>query len=117
MDDTLTKIALNCYIGSYDINVATFQFLSERLWPDLLQIHTYVLSKANQRGNAYYEVEFNTNDILSLYNGMTYVDAVNEFISDLSLFMTYNKLGKINLNEEPTLSKDILRLKIIQFMF
>lgn len=48
---------------------------------------------------------------------MTYVDAVNEFISDLSLFMTYNKLGKINLNEEPTLSKDILKLKIIQFIF
>lgn len=116
-DDTSTKIALNCYIGSYDINVATFQFLSERLWPDLLQIHTYVLSKANQRGNAYYEVEFNTNDILSLYNGMTYVEAVNEFISDLSLFMTYNNLGKINLNEEPALSKDMLSLKIIQFIF
>jgi hypothetical protein len=55
--------------------------------------------------------------ILSLYNGMTYVDAVNEFIRDLSLFMTYNNLGKINLNEEPALSKDMLRLKIIQFIF
>ena len=117
LDDTSTKIALNCYIGSYDINVSTFQYLSERLWPDLLQTHTQVLTKVNKIGNAYYEVEFNTNDILSLYNGMTYVDAVNEFISDLSLFMTYNKLGKINLNEEPTLSKDILKLKIIQFIF
>ena len=58
-----------------------------------------------------------TNDILSLYNGMTYVDAVNEFISDLSLFITYNNLGKIDLNEEPALSKDILRLKIRQFVF
>lgn len=48
---------------------------------------------------------------------MTYVDAVNEFISDLSLFMTYNNLGKINLNEEPALSKDMLSLKIIQFIF
>ena len=47
----------------------------------------------------------------------TNVDAVNEFISDLSLFMTYNNLGKINLNEELALSKDILRLKIIQFVF
>ena len=117
LDDTSTKIALNCYIGSYDINVSTFQYLSERLWPDLLQTHTHVLTKVNQTGNAYYEVEFNTNDILSLYNGMTYVDAVNEFIRDLSLFMTYNNLGKINLNEEPALSKDMLRLKIIQFIF
>ena len=117
LDDTSSKIALNCYIGRYDINVSTFQYLSEKLWPNLLQTHTYVLSKANQRGNAYYEVEFNTNDIISLYNGMTYVDAVNEFISDLSLFMTYNILGKINLNEEPALSKDILRLKIRQFIF
>lgn len=116
-DDTSTKIALNCYIGSYNINVSTFQYLSEKLWPDLLQTHTYVLSKVNKRGDAYYEVEFNANDILSLYNGMTYIDAVNEFISDLSLFMTYNILGKINLNEEPALSKDILRLKIKQFIF
>lgn len=116
-DDTSTKIALNCYIGNYDINVATFQYLSEKFWPDLLQIHTYVLSNVNKRGDVYYGVEFNTNDILSLYNGMTYVDAVNEFISDLSLFMTYNNLGKIDLNEEPALSKDILRLKIIQFVF
>ena len=70
---------LEDYIGSYDINVSTFQFLSERLWPDLLQTYTYVLSNVKKRGDAYYEVEFNTNDILSLYNGMTYVDAVNEF--------------------------------------
>lgn len=117
LGETSTKRALNYYIGSYDINVSTFQFLSERLWPDLLQTYTYVLSNVKKRGDAYYEVEFNTNDILSLYNGMTYVDAANEFISDLSLFMTYNNLGKIDLNEEPALSKDILRLKIRQFVF
>lgn len=117
LEDTLKQVALNYYIGSYYINIATFQYLSEKLWPDLLQTHTYVLSTINKKSDAYYELEFEINEILKLYNGMKYTEAVNEFINDLGLFITYNILGKINLNEEPILSNDILRLKLNQFIF
>lgn len=101
------------FIGAHQINVETFNFLNERLWPDLLTLYiNRVLNKCSEE-NMEIELNFEINELQSLYSSYDIEYVAQEFISDLSLYLTYNQLGYLKLSkDEIIISKENLGLKM-----
>ena len=101
------------FIGSHEINIETFNFLNEILWPDLLTLYiNRVLNKSSEE-NMEIDLSFEMNELQCLYSLYNIEYVVKEFISDLSLYLTYNQLGYLNLSEDNIIiSKENLRLKM-----
>ena len=101
------------FIGAHQINVETFNFLNEKLWPDLLTLYmNSVLDKCSEE-NMEIDLNFQINKLQSLYFSYDIEYVVEEFISDLSLYLTYNQLGCLKFSEDDIIiSKENLVLKI-----
>lgn len=105
------------YVGTYDINVSIFNYLNEVLWPDILKMHTSVIQQSDKK--AYKEIRlcFKTGDIQDFYFDSEYDEMINEFLSDLSLYLTYNKLGILILDKEPVISKEDIEIYMKMFIY
>lgn len=105
------------YVGAYDINVDVFNYLNEVLWPDILQMYTSVIQQSDKKGYIEIKLCFKTSDIQDFYSGSEYDEMVNEFLPDLSLYLTYNKLGIIILDKEPVISKENIEIGMKMFIY
>lgn len=109
--------SFDMYVGAYDINVDVFNYLNERLWPDILKMHTSVIQQSDKKGYIEIKLCFKTSDIQDFYSGSEYDQVINEFLSDLSLYLTYNKLGILILDKEPVISKENIEIGMKMFIY
>lgn len=109
--------SFDMYVGAYDINVDVFNYLNERLWPDILKMHTSVIQQSDKKGYIEIKLCFKISDIQDFYSGSEYDEMINEFLSDLSLYITYNKLGIIILDKEPVISKENIEIGMKMFIY
>lgn len=106
------------FVGEHVINIDTFMYLNDNLWPNVLAL--YINTLYNCPDCEYFNVEllFRIEDLKRLYNSDEIVYVLNEFCSDLSLYLTYNNIGELLISEdnEPIVSNDefsaILKLYI-----
>lgn len=105
------------YVGQYDINVSIFNYLNEVLWPDILKMHTSVIQQSDKKGYIEIILCFKTSDIQDFYFDSEYDEMINEFLSDLSLYLTYNKLGILILDKEPVISKEDIEIYMKMFIY
>lgn len=105
------------YVGQYDINVSIFNYLNEVLWPDILKMHTSVIQQYDKKSYIEIRLCFKTSDIQDLYFDSEYDEMINEFLSDLSLYLTYNKLGILILDKEPVISKEDIEIYMQMFIY
>lgn len=105
------------YVGQYDINVSIFNYLNEVLWPDILKMHTSVIQQSDKKDYIEIRLCFKTSDIQNFYYCNKYDEMINEFLSDLSLYLTYNKLGILILDKEPVISKEDIEIYMQMFIY
>lgn len=105
------------YVGQYDINVSIFNYLNEVLWPDILKMHTSVILQSDKKSYIEIRLCFKTSDIQDFYFDSEYDEMINEFLSDLSLYLTYNKLGILILDKEPVISKEDIEIYMKMFIY
>ena len=105
------------YVGQYDINVSIFNYLNEVLWPDILKMHTSVIQQYDKKSYIEIRLCFKTSDIQDFYFDSEYDEMINEFLSDLSLYLTYNKLGILILDKEPVISKEDIEIYMQMFIY
>lgn len=105
------------YVGQYDINVSIFNYLNEVLWPDILKMHTSVIQQYDKKSYIEIRLCFKTSDIQDFYFDSEYDEVINEFLSDLSLYLTYNKLGILILDKEPVISKEDIEIYMKMFIY
>lgn len=105
------------YVGQYDINVSIFNYLNEVLWSDILKMHTSVIQQSDKKSYIEIILCFKTSDIQDFYFDSEYDEMINEFLSDLSLYLTYNKLGILILDKEPVISKEDIEIYMKMFIY
>ena len=105
------------YVGTYNINIETFNYLNEKLWPDILNMHTAIIARTGNKDDVRVKICFNLKDIKELYPDFTYCRLINEFLSDLSLYLTYNKLGMLVIDEEPIISSEKIEMSMDIFIY
>lgn len=105
------------FVGTYNINIEVFNYLNEKLWPDILNVHTAVIARTSDKDCFRVKTCFSFEDIKKLYPDFTYARLINEFLSDLSLYLTYNKLGMLVVDEEPIVSSKELELPMDMFIY
>ena len=112
-EENIISFKNDMFIGAHEINLETFYFLNERLWPELLTLYiNRTLDKTNLE-NLEIDLKFQMSDLENLYFSNDIVYLVKEFISDLSLYLTYNRIGYIKLSgDEIIVSKENLGLKM-----
>lgn len=104
---------LNYDIGNFLINLDTFMFLNKIIYPELLETHIKCYRKNNFKEYvAKLGISFDKEEICSLYSGMNFKDALKEFKSDFSLYLTYNEIGGLILPEEIIYSQDEFKIKV-----
>lgn len=118
LSNNIQYIKNQMFVGEHVINIDTFMYLNDNLWPNVLAL--YINTLYNCPDCEYFNVEllFRIEDLKRLYNSDEIVYVLNEFCSDLSLYLTYNNIGELLISEdnEPIVSNDefsaILRLYI-----
>lgn len=112
-EENIISFKNDMFIGAHEINLETFYFFNERLWPELLTLYiNRTLDKTNLE-NLEIDLKFQMSDLENLYFSNDIVYLVKEFISDLSLYLTYNRIGYIKLSgDEIIVSKENLGLKM-----
>lgn len=118
LSNNIQYIKNQMFVGEHVINIDTFMYLNDNLWPNVLAL--YINTLYNCPDCEYFNVEllFRIEDLKRLYNSDEIVYVLNEFCSDLSLYLTYNNIGELLISEdnEPIVSNDefsaILKLYI-----
>lgn len=111
LDDYST--ILKCDIGDFLINLDTFMFLNKIIYPELLETHIECYQRNSFKEYvAKLGCSFGKEEICSLYGGMNFKDALKEFKSDFSLYLTYNEIGGLILPEEIIYSQDEFKIKV-----
>lgn len=118
LSNNIQYIKNQMFVGEHVINIDTFMYLNDNLWPNVLAL--YINTLYNCPDCEYFNVEllFRIEDLKRLYNSDEIVYVLNEFCSDLSLYLTYNNIGELLISEdnEPMVSNDefsaILKLYI-----
>lgn len=111
LDDYST--ILKCDIGDFLISLDTFIFLNKKIYPDLLKAHIECYQRISFKEYvAKLECSFGKKEICSLYGDMNFKDALKEFKSDFSLYLTYNEIGGLILPEEIIYYQDEFKIKV-----
>lgn len=99
--------------GDCLINLDTFMFFNEILYPDLLEIHMRCYQKNYLRK---YEADigicFSKRELCFLYDTLNFEDALDDFLDDLSLYLSYNEIGDIMSPEDIEFYQDDLKIKV-----
>ena len=96
------------FVGEHVINIDTFMYLNDNLWPNILAFYINTIYKFENCEALEIELAFRMDDLKRLYNSDEIVYVLNEFCSDLSLYLTYNNIGEMLISDdnEPIVSND-----------
>ena len=118
LSNNIQYIKNQMFVGEHVINIDTFIYLNDNLWPNILALYINTLYNIPNCESFDIELEFRLADLKRMYNSDEIVYVLNEFCSDLSLYLTYNNIGELLISEdnEPIVSNDefsaILKLYI-----
>ena len=97
--------------GDYCINLKLFSFLSERLWPAIINAYIDSLSRINKY--FYFQMHISISQIIELVECENEEDALKDFEKQLSAWLSFHKLGNIEKIEKLEENNYKFILKII----
>lgn len=97
--------------GEYCINLKLFSFLSERLWPAIINAYIDSLSRINKY--FYFQMHISISQIIELVECENEEDALKDFEKQLSAWLSFHKLGNIEKIEKLEENNYKFILKII----
>lgn len=97
--------------GEYCINLKLFSFLSERLWPAIINAYIDSLSRINKC--FYFRMHISISQITELVECENEEDALKDFEKQLSAWLSFHKLGNIEKIEKLEENNYKFILKII----
>ena len=118
LSNNIQYIKNQMFVGEHVINIDTFMYLNDNLWPNILAFYINLIYQNPNYESFELHLFFKIEDLKRLYNSDEIVYVLNEFCSDLSLYLTYNNIGELLISEdnEPIVSNDefsaILKLYI-----
>lgn len=97
--------------GDYCINLKLFSFLSERLWPAI--INAFINSLSRNDNYFYFQMHISISQIIELVECENEEDALKDFEKQLSAWLSFHKLGNIEKIEKLEENNYKFILKII----
>lgn len=97
--------------GDYCINLKLFSFLSERLWPAIINAYIDSLSRINKY--FYFRMRISISQIIEFVECENEEDALKDFEKQLSAWLSFHKLGNIEKIEKLEENNYKFILKII----
>ena len=97
--------------GEYCINLKLFSFLSERLWPAI--INAFINSLSRNDNYFYFQMHISISQIIELVECENEEDALKDFEKQLSAWLSFHKLGNIEKIEKLEENNYKFILKII----
>lgn len=86
-------------IGQHCIDIEMFNYLNQFLWKEWLKEYTNKLISYRRKNTIGIEISFKTEKLKEIYFIEDDRKFFDEVIYDVILFMTYNNLGNIRLDE------------------
>lgn len=95
----IQDIIMREVIGQHCIDIEMFNYLNQFLWKEWLKEYTNKLISYRRKNTIGIEISFKTEKLKEIYYIEDDRKFFDEVIYDVILFMTYNNLGNIRLDE------------------
>ena len=95
----IQDIIMREVIGQHCIDIEMFNYLNQFLWKEWLKEYTNKLISYRRKNTIGIEISFKTEKLKEIYFIEDDRKFFDEVIYDVILFMTYNNLGNIRLDE------------------